>query len=206
MAKTRYLILYKIVFGLLGLSAIVTEIVVTLWRGTFMPGNFFSYFTIQSNIFAALVLLFSSYALAKGKHSRRLSAIRGAATLYMVITGLVFAILLSGLKGVHFTAVPRDNIILHYIMPVAVLLDWLIDAVPKRLSFRRGLSWIVYPLVYVAYTLWRGSIAHWYPYPFLNPSLHGYLPVFVTTVVIALISLPIIYGLTRVHQRKPARR
>lgn len=206
MSKTRWLVGYKVIFGLLSLNAVITEIVVTVGRGTFRPGNFFSYFTIQSNIFAAVMLLVSAYAILSKRRRQGLSSYRGAATLYMVITGLVFSILLSGIKGAHFTAVPRDNIILHYIMPVAVLLDWLIDAVPKRVPFRRALGWIIYPLIYVVYTLIRGKVVGWYPYPFLNPGLHGYVAVFVTTVVIALLSLPMIYLLARVTAKRPARK
>lgn len=197
MSRKQFLVDYKLVFGLLSLFAVVTEIVVTVGRRTFDFGNFFSYFTIESNIIAACVLLASGYVTARGRRSQPLSWARGAATLYMVITGLVFAILLSGIKDVHFTAVPRDNIILHYIMPVAVLLDWLIDAVPKRIPFRQGLRWIIYPLVYVGYTLVRGPIVGWYPYPFLNPSLHGYGAVVVTSASIAIISVAIVYVLTR---------
>lgn len=202
MSKTHFLVGYKLIFGLLSLSAVVTEIVVTVGRGTFMPGNFFSYFTIESNMFAAGMLLISAYATVQARSSQSLSSARGAATLYMVITGLVFAILLSGLKGVHFTAVPRDNVILHYIMPVAVLLDWIIDTAPARLSFRRGLRWIIYPLIYVGYTLIRGPIAKWYPYPFLNPGPHGYGAVFITSAIIAVISVAIMYALTRVAGTK----
>jgi hypothetical protein len=202
MSKTRVLASYKVFFGLLSLFAVATEIVVTVGRGTFDFGNFFSYFTIESNLFAAFVLLVSAYCTAKGKRGPFLSSARGAATLYMVITGLVFSILLSGLKGVHFTAVPRDNVILHYIMPVVVLLDWIIDRAQPGVTFRHGLRWIIYPLIYVGYTLVRGPIVGWYPYPFLNPAHHGYGPVAITIVVITVVAVGIIYILTRVPVRK----
>jgi hypothetical protein len=203
MNRTRFFVGYKVLFGLLSLFAVATEIIVTVGRGTFNPGNFFSYFTIESNMFAAAILLVSAYCTARGKRSQLLSFLRGAATLYMVITGLVFAILLSGIKGVHFTAVPRDNVILHYIMPVVVLLDWLIDVVPARLAFRCGLRWIIYPLIYVGYTLLRGPRVGWYPYPFLNPSHHGYGAVFITSAVIAVIAVVIVYVLTQVGGSQP---
>jgi hypothetical protein len=202
MNRTSFLVGYKVIFGLLSFSAVITEVVVTLSRGTFMPGNFFSYFTIESNIFAAGVLVISAYATVQARRSQLLSSARGAATLYMVITGLVFAILLSGIKGAHFTAVPRDNVILHYIMPVVILLDWVVDTAQPSVTFRRGLRWIIYPLVYVGYTLVRGRITRWYPYPFLNPSPHGYIPVAITCAIIAVVSVGIMYVLTRVTGTK----
>jgi len=201
----RFLVGYKVIFGLLSFNAVITEIVVTVGRHTFRPGNFFSYFTIESNIFAAVMLLVSAYATARAKRSQGLSSARGAATLYMVITGLVFAILLSGIKGAHFTAVPRDNVILHYVMPVVLLLDWLIDVARPRVRFRRALRWIIYPLLFVVYTLIRGPIVKWYPYPFLNPTPHGYEAVAITCVIITVIAVAIIYGLTRIGGRSAQR-
>jgi hypothetical protein len=37
-----------------------------------------------------------------------------------------------------------------------------------------ALVWLVYPLAWFAYTLIRGSVADWYPYPFVDVSRHGY--------------------------------
>jgi hypothetical protein len=182
---------YKLFFGLLGLSAIVTEIVVLISRGYFDPANFFSYFTIQSNLIAAVVLLKGS----AGGHGRQFALFRGAVTLYMVMTGVVFALLLSGLKDISFTAVPWDNVVLHYIMPVAVLLDWLLDTPKIKLTWRRALAWLAFPLVYVVYTLIRGPIAGWYPYPFLNPEVNGYVGVIAISLGIVTFAMAIVWML-----------
>jgi hypothetical protein len=32
----------------------------------------------------------------------------------------------------------------------------------------------VFPFVFLAYTLVRGPLVDWYPYPFLDPRQHGY--------------------------------
>ena len=34
-------------------------------------------------------------------------------------------------------------------------------------------AWLIFPIVYVVYSLVRGPIADWYPYPFLDPNLDG---------------------------------
>lgn len=175
---------YKLVFGLLGLSAVVTEIIVLVGRGSFAPANFFSYFTIESNIFAAAILLLSASGLLSSK-PLLVALLRGAATLYMVVTGVVFAVLLSGYDAATLTAVPWDNVVLHYIMPVALLVDWLIDPPSKQISFKRAIVWLAYPLVYVVYSLVRGSIVGWYPYPFLNPATGGYAGIAITSLGIA---------------------
>lgn len=184
--KQKLHIAYKCFFGLLGLSALVTEIVVLLGRGSFAAGNFFSFFTVQSNILAALLLLASAALLATGQ--RRLhDSIRGAAVLYMVVTGIIFAMMLSGLDPRVLTAVPWDNTVLHYIMPLAVFVDWILDPPRQRIMLRQALAWLAFPLAYLLYTLVRGHFAAWYPYPFVNVEQQGYIRVLVVSLAIALV-------------------
>ena len=170
----RWLAYVKIGFGLLAVSAIVTEIFVLVDRGVFDFVNFFSYFTVESNLFAAIILLVGGYYMLKKQTlSSRFNWLWGAATLYMVITGIIFSLLLAGLENVALTAVPWDNTVLHYIMPVAVAGLWLIDPPKQTLSYIKSLSWILFPLGYGAYTWIRGAIVGWYPYPFMNPEVSG---------------------------------
>lgn len=169
-----FLVGYKLLFGLVGFSAIVTEIAVLIERGTFKPANFFSFFTIEGNILAIIVLFLGALAIVRGKSGFRMTMLRGATTLYILIVGIGFAILLSGLDNTRFTAVPWDNIVLHYIMPVVMLIDWIIDPPKVRIELGKVLYWLVFPIVYVVYTLARGVHVKWYPYPFLDPSIKGY--------------------------------
>jgi hypothetical protein len=62
-------------------------------------------------------------------------------------------------------------------MPIAVIADWLIDPPDRRISFRTSLVWLAYPLVWTGYTLVRGALTGWYPYPFLDPANGGYATV-----------------------------
>ena len=166
----KFLISYKLFFALLGFSAIVTEAATVIERGTFNVINFFSFFTIQVNSLAFIVLILSAVFLAANK-SKSLDILRAATTVYILIVGIGFAILLAGLEGVELTAVPWDNTVLHYIIPAAVLVDYLIDRPKTKLSFKKSLLWLIYPAIYVIYSLARGPIAGWYPYPFLNPNV-----------------------------------
>lgn len=194
----RLLVSFKLFFGLLALSSVLTEIVVLSDRGKLVPVNFFSFFTIESNIFAASALLLGAVMVGRTKQPSWLPMIRGAATLYMVMTGVIFSVLLSGLN-VQLTAIPWDNIVLHYIMPVVLVIDWIVDPPKKKMSFRQGLVWIIFPLVYVFYTLVRGALVGWYPYPFLNPATGGYdriffVSVFIMAAVLLLIQIMVQYS------------
>lgn len=200
--KKNYLTGYKLVFGLLGFSAIITEMVALVERGTFNAANFFSYFTVESNLLAVLALLLGALVIYAGKKNLWLDYFRGAVTFFMVVTGIVFSVLLSGLQGVELTAVPWDNVVLHYIMPIAIVVDWLMDRPAHRFQFRQALAWMIFPILYLIYSLFRGSIINWYPYPFLNPANGGYTQVLLTSLVIAIGGLLLVYIVSRVGKAK----
>ena len=206
MYMNRMYIAIKTLFALLGTSAVVTELAVLLERNQFVAGNFFSYFTIQSNMLAVLSLLVGAFSLAAGYKSKRVDYFRGAVALYMVMTGVIFSVLLANLDSRVLTAVPWDNTVLHYIIPVVMLADWIVDPPSSKLNLKGALLWLVYPLAYVIYTLVRGSIVGWYPYPFLNPDTNGYagigivsIAIFVAVLVFTwlLIKLPVKRRLSR---------
>ena len=202
MLKNKTLLIkLKIAFACLGFSAVITELIVVGSRGTLVPANFFSFFTIQSNLFAATMLLVSAWALYKRK-AWDLRLWRGAATLYMATTGIVFAVLLAGLD-VELTAVPWDNIVLHYIMPVVLVADWLLDPPRPRLALHLAILWLLFPIAYVTYSLIRGELVGWYPYPFLNPAMNnGYTGVALTAVGIALTVVALAWALIHLQPKE----
>ena len=95
-------------------------------------------------------------------------------TLYIAITGVVFALLLSGLQESLDTHMAWVDFTVHKLIPAVLVADWLIDPPRHRLSYRVGLAWLLYPFAYLVYTLIRGAQVDWYPYPFLDVSRHGY--------------------------------
>jgi len=132
-------------------------------------GDYFSYFTVLSNLFAVSILLHGALRPAHTR-SRTVELLRGAAVVYILTTGIVYLLLLSG----HAPTYPWVNAILHYLMPVAVTFDWLSDPPSVRLDPERTpVMWMAFPLLYVLYTLARGAIVDWYPYLFVNPHRNG---------------------------------
>lgn len=176
----------RVGLGLLVLSSIVSEIVTLSGWSQFNPGNFFSFFTIQSNIIAAIVLIAFGLFYTRLAKSVVFQSVRGAATLYMAMTGVIFAVLLSGLTDVRLTAVPWNNIVLHYIMPIAMVIDWLISPPKVHLKTAHIAAWVLLPIGYVVYSLIRGYFVGWYPYPFLNPVTSSYEQVGLTLAVLTV--------------------
>jgi hypothetical protein len=170
---------YRIFFGLLTLTAIGYQFALRASQGSFDPVNFFSFFTIQSNLFAAAVLLVAGMRRNRGEHgSVTWDLARGAAVVYLATTGVVYGLLLTGYTDALQTATPWVNTVLHRIVPLVIVVDWMLCPPSRHIPFRQALVWIIYPIVYLAYTLARGPVVGWYPYPFLDPrGAGGYLAV-----------------------------
>jgi len=172
MTKRSMLIALRLILGVLALIAVGVQISRLIERDLFRAVNFFSYFTNLSNLFAAVVLIIGASRLATGRNPSALDdRIRGAAVLYMAITGLVYVLLLSA-EDLGLL-IPWVNIVLHYLMPCIVVLDWLYQPPTTALALRQTLPWLVFPLLYLVYVLIRGSVIGWYPYPFLDPAKVG---------------------------------
>jgi hypothetical protein len=92
----------------------------------------------------------------------------------MAITGVVFALLLSGLQESLDTHIGWVNFIVHTLLPIVLVADWLLDPPRHRLPLWVGAAWLCYPAAWFVNTLVRGASVDWYPYPFVDVSRHGY--------------------------------
>jgi hypothetical protein len=81
----------RLAIALLTLAAIGYQCVTSSGRPAFSAANLFSFFTIESNILGAAVLLWAAVKAGRAR-SRRFEYVRGAATLFIAITGVVFAL------------------------------------------------------------------------------------------------------------------
>lgn len=163
--------------------------------------NFFSFFTIQSNLAGAVALAIGAVVLLRGGGSsadpRWFAVLRACATTYLVTTGVVYNLLLRGIELPQGTTVPWTNEVLHVVVPILLLLDWVVAPGRRRLGFSTVGIIVIYPIVWAAYTMIRGPFvadeltgaASWYPYPFLNPdtSENGYLSVTFYVLLIAVV-------------------
>lgn len=195
-------------FAALAVAAIVTQFAYSTANvPTFRPANFFSFFTIESNVVGGAVLVVAGVASMRGRGGRGLSLLRGAAALYMTITGIVYSLLLSGLEDALQTQVVWVNTVLHYVMPVVLLVDFLMDRTIVPLRFSSAWVWLIYPVMYLVYSEIRGPAVGWYPYPFLDPRPHGVLPVLITSLLIAVVAIVLAWlfaWTTRVGRRPVA--
>ena len=185
---TRYwLAIFRLVFGILGVATVFI-LMVNRWDAeSFRVSNYFSFFTIQSNLMAAAILIYGAVRVIKPDALSRRDILRGAIMLYMAMTGIVYGLLLSGYQEALQTTVAWADTVLHKIIPLVMVIDWLVDPPAHRITWRQARWWIVYPVAYLIYSLIRGPIVDWYPYPFVDPDESGgYLGVAANSVGISL--------------------
>lgn len=137
--------------------------------------NLFSYFTVQSNLIAAAVFILAALAIMRQKpFGDWFRYLRGGAVLYMLITGIVYALLLQNNPDAN-PALGFDwkNFVLHQLGPIFIITWWLLWPSAKAISPQEAWWWLVFPVVWIIYTLIRAASIGWYPYPFLNPNKVG---------------------------------
>ena len=163
------------------IAAIVAQVKVLADEGRLDLVNFLSFFTIQSNVIGIVALLLLAARLP-GPRPLWLESLRGAATVYLTVTFVVVILLLQNVDvGLQL---PWVDFMLHKVTPIVLMADWLLDPPSVRLSPRAALTWLLYPLIWLVYTMVRGAAVGWYPYPFLNPANGGYGTVAVISVLI----------------------
>jgi cell division protein FtsW (lipid II flippase) len=171
MERRQVLAIVRAAFGVLVIVAIAYQAKSLIDGGFFRPLRYFAFFTILSNLFGAVLFLVLA-ARWRATPTHTFDVLRGAAVLYLVVTFVVVLVLLSGAE--LQVAVPWVDFVVHKLFPVVVVIDWLIDPPSTDVRIRDVALWLIFPIVWVALTLARGAIDHWYPYPFLDPANGGY--------------------------------
>ncbi|HEY7131787.1 MAG TPA: Pr6Pr family membrane protein [Candidatus Limnocylindrales bacterium] len=171
MDRRQALAVFRAVTAIIVIVAIAYQVKVIVDSGLFRPLRFFAFFTILSNLFGA-VLWLSLAARWRRTRTRRDDLLRGAATLYLVVTFVVVVLLLGGAE--LSLSDQLVDFVVHKLFPVLVVVDWLLDPPETDLRMQDIALWLIFPLIWVILTLVRGAVDSWYPYPFLDPANGGY--------------------------------
>nr|WP_154924211.1 Pr6Pr family membrane protein [Microbacterium testaceum] len=168
--------------------------------------NFFSFFTILSNLSAVVVLVVAGVRFfVRGRASEvdppALATALAWISTYMIVTGVVYNLLLRGL-ALQPETVGWSNEIMHVWGPLFLLLDVLIGPNRRRLPLSAAFGAAIFPVVWIVYTLLRAPLItnpttgapFWYPYPFLDPAPHGWGSVIGYIVVIASGIIALAFG------------
>ena len=148
--------------------------------------RFFSYFTVQSNIFVALTC--GWLAVRPAADGDPFRVLRLDALVGISVTGVIYVTLLRPI--VNLSGIPKlTDIAFHYLAPILTVIGWLLFGPRPRVG-ERTLAWsLVWPALYVAYVLLYGAVTDWYPYPFIDAKALGYVPALRNGVGILLLLL-----------------
>ena len=155
--------------------------------------NVFCFFTIQSNIIVGVTTLL--LALDSKRSSILFNTFRLTGVVAIAITGVVYHSVLSQLFDLESWALVADNL-LHTVVPIMAVVGWLMFG-PRGLTSPRIMQLsVLFPIAWLIFTLIRGSVVDFYPYPFVDVIHLGYGRVLINCVWVAVLYLGIAAGAT----------
>lgn len=173
------------VIALLAWFAVITQLVIMLDNRSLPLAEtlirFISFFTILTNLLVALTFTGRFFQLRIAFRKGWLTAL----TSYILIVGIIYQLLLRHLWHPSGMQLVVDEL-LHTLIPLLVLIFWCLFEEKESLHYRQLPRWLIYPLIYFVYTLLRGLLSGYYPYPFIDINELGVAKALVTGVFILL--------------------
>ena len=175
MTKTNFSIIYKIVIIIIGAFAVL--------HGFFYDNFKFDietayYFTYQSNILVIVYFILDIFSIIKKKETFY-PRFKGAVTMSITVTFLVYHFLLSPTADKYEGLAYIRNLIVHYIVPIMTIFDYIIFDKKGIYKIIDPLLWLIIPFVYFAFILIRARIGSpfsdgsYYPYFFVDIDKYG---------------------------------
>ncbi|MFN3754104.1 Pr6Pr family membrane protein [Flavobacterium sp.] len=167
--------------------------------------RFFSFFTIVTNSLVALYFSVLWYKKPNSLLTRfEQPGFLTATTLYIATVGAVYQLVLRGIW--EPTGMQRIvDELLHSVIPVYVIVFWIAYENKKAVAWSLIPSWLLYPLGYLIFILFRGHLSGFYPYPFVNVTKLGLEKVLVNSGVLVLAFLVlaiVIVGIGKLFKAK----
>lgn len=206
--------IFKLFFKLLIVAFVVTGICLTPAERS---AEQFWFFTLQTNIFVALIQIILSASLIfelfgkelKFTNSLTFSRIRILSSFFITITGFVYCFILAPcgiiFDGMSFLELfDFRNVLLHIVVPVMAIADYLFFCNKGIISYKQFWLFLIYPFVYSVIIYLRVAFGgkpffsgSYYPYFFFDPfhKSQGLLLVAIYLTIMALMftSLAMMY-------------
>jgi hypothetical protein len=154
---------------------VVWQVVDRLSNDVFRPAEYFSFFTVQTCLgIAVLFVAAGIYSWNHATDTRLLTIVRVSIFAYSIVMFVVYNVLLRDVApaaaDANYVWPVFPNEFEHVWAPIIVVIDWLFA--PGRYPLRLRAMWwaLIYPLAWVVFSLVRGAITRWWPYPFLDPT------------------------------------
>jgi hypothetical protein len=189
------------------MGGIGLSIITGLYSGRFNI-NSLIYYTTLSNLLCFLFYIPLTIRNAINiKNSNEAAIIffprlKGAFILMITVTLIIYHSLLANFQLPFFTRGDGDlsnylqNLLLHYIVPVMVIFDWILFDPKRTFSVFDPLYWLSIPIIYAVFALIRAEVGGMlqvqghptrYPYFFLDIDEIGWSGMIVYVIIFALV-------------------
>ena len=168
-------ILYKIIISVIGIFAVINGFFTTNLK---FDIETIYYFTYQSNILVIIYFFLDIINIIK-KNETFYPRLKGAVTMSITVTFLIYHFLLSPTAEKYEGLEYIRNIILHYIVPIMTILDYIIFDKKGIYKIIDPLLWLLIPFLYFAFILIRARLGEpfffffYYPYFFVDIDKYG---------------------------------
>jgi len=140
-----------------------------------------SYFTILSSLLCLIHYLYVSIKMLLNYNNEYNTISKGSLIICLTVTFLIFHFVLRPMSFSMINAkylMSWANIIVHYLVPILVIIDWLIFDKKGKLNYLDPFRWLLVPFVYwVAVTL-NAMFGYVYPngskYPYFFLDIDKY--------------------------------
>jgi hypothetical protein len=176
---TRWARIWFAVTALCVLAGVALSVYTAVQTPGHFPGgaergfNTFAFFTVQSNLIAGGTSLLLAIRLDRPSVVFRTFRLIGLVAIQLV----------------------------HTVVPVLTVVGWLVFG-PRGATSRR-VAWLslIFPACWLAFTLIRGAVIGWYPYPFIDVSVIGYGKAILNAFWVSLLLLGLAAGATALDSR-----
>jgi hypothetical protein len=184
--------------GLLG--SVIWQVTDRIANGIFRPFEYFAYFSIVTAIVAGLFLVTTSFGLMlKIEDTKWVEIARLSMAVALIVVGVVYHALLADaandVRDGDYAWPVLPNEIIHTYAPILAAIEYLISVRAFRIRLQAFVWVAIFPLIWLVFSIVRGSATNWWPYWFINPNgeagLGGML-----TYIAAITGFFLVLGLT----------
>jgi hypothetical protein len=172
---------YATAAALLGWFALAVQLYLILWgrwteQASLIGGlvKFSSFFTVLTNTLVATALTCAiTDRQSRGHRFFRSPIVCAGITTSILLVSIAYNLLLRHLWSPEGWQKLADEL-LHDVMPLAFLGYWWVCVRNGELRLKHVLIWMLYPMLYFGYLLFRGNMLGDYLYPFLDIGTLGF--------------------------------
>ncbi len=166
-----------------------------------------NYYTLMSNILCAVYFLPSVFCTLRNNKKTLLPQVKGALVMCITVTGMVYHFMLAGKFEMQGTLL-ISNILLHYVVPLMTVLDWILFDSKGNYTRYSPFLWLIAPLAYFVYVVVRvaggallGPYGAKYPYYFMDIDALGFGTVMLINLVMVVFFLILGYIIVWIDHR-----